>query len=954
MPQPVQPPVVPAIIQTVKLSQTTSDLDKLSQRITVSAPYQTQQNQALLKPYPTGELKVEALPILGTDKSAASLGLPISRAVGQTLLRITNSQDNWQLGQGKQWQQSLLTPAIKQPLHPDLTSLLKSPTPEARSNLEPEFYTRVSPRFSSSVTSETGVADSGYDSAPLAPQRAIPRWGEQNLPSPPERGIARSGDLGGFPKTTRSPIHTSIQQRQPNSQPQIKPELTPEPGNQERFFAVNSYPKGCSTLETLPRPDDPLSISPNCPLPIARSKRIIAQERGGETREFELIIPEQSNSPSLEETAPASDQDLSQAQSRSQLDSEVTAPTSTFDTNEPDILELTSDRQEYDDTRQVITAVGNVTLRFQDALLEADRLQVNLPNKIVVADGNVALTRGNQVLEGERFEYYFVQDTGVVLKARGEFVRANSDSGATPPTQPVSRRIINSQPLAGISNPGAFAIEFGARIIPNSETGATTTAIESPDIEGTINRFRYEADRVEFDGLEGVATNVRITNDPFSPPELEWRTKNARFRRISPEVDEVIAKNPRLVFDQGFSLPTFRERFVIDRRERQPNLLDFGYDDDDRGGVFIQRGFKVVDSPSVRFSLTPQFYIQKAILGDNDEDENNDAEGGGVIDPANFGLLVDLDGSLGPRTTLIGSAELTSLDPDDLENETRGSLRLRQTIGTTYPHRLTLESSYRDRLFNGSLGFQTVQSSIGGVLESPTIPIGQTGLTIRYQAGVQRINANTDRADLLPLPPRDNNRISLTRYQGSATLNWTQPLWQGDILPATAEEGMRYTPAPILPNVQLNSSITGVASAYSNGDSQEFLRGSIGLTGQFGHFSKPFLDYTGFNIGYSQVALGNTSPFLFDRVADNRILNAGITQQLYGPFRVGFQTYLNLDTNEEISTDFFLEYSRRSYNILLRYNPVQQRGLVGLRINDFNWTGATEPFDTFSNSWEDD
>ncbi|NEO06675.1 DUF3769 domain-containing protein [Moorena sp. SIO3I8] len=945
MPQPVQPPVVPAIIQTVKPSQTTSHLDELSQTITVSAQYQKQQNQVLLKPYPTGELKIEAFPILATDKSAASLGPPISPAVGQTLPRITNSQDNWQLGQGQQWQQALLKLGIKQPLNPDLTSLLKSPTPEAPSTLEPEFSTRVSPRFSSSVTSETPVADSGYDSAPLAPQRAIPRWGEQNLQSP----------LPPSPPNFGGNYRTSIEQRQPDRQADSQPEIKPEPGNQEIFFAVKSYPKPCSTLETLPNPDESLSINSNCPLPIARSKRIIAQERGGETREFELIIPEQSNPASLDETAPPSDQDLSQPQSGSELDSEVTAPTITFDTNEQlDILELTSDRQEYDQTRQVITAVGNVTLRFQDALLEADRLQVNLPTRIVVADGNVALTRGNQVLEGERFEYYFVQDTGVVFKARGEFVRASSDSGPPPPTQPVSRRIINSQPLTGISNPGAFAIEFGARVIPNAETGTSTTTIESPEIEGTINRFRYEADRVEFDGLEGVATNVRITNDPFSPPELEWRTRNARFRRISPEVDEVVAKNPRLVFDQGFSLPTFRERFVIDRRERQPSLLDFGYDDDDRGGVFIQRGFKIVETPSVRFSLTPQFFLQKAILGDNDEDENNDAEGGGVIDPANFGLLVDLDATLGPRTTLVGSAALTSLDPEDLENETRGSLRLRQTIGNTYPHRLTLEASYRDRLFNGSLGFQTVQSSIGGIFESPTIPLGKTGLTIRYQAGVQRINANTDRVDLLPLPPRDNNRINLTRYQGSATLTWTQPLWQGKILPATAEEGMRYTPAPLLPNIQLNSSITGVASAYSNGDSQEFLRGNIGLTGQFGHFSKPFLDYTGFNISYSQVALGNTSPFLFDRVADTRILNAGITQQLYGPFRVGFQTSLNLDTNQEISTDFFLEYSRRSYNILLRYNPVQQRGLVGLRINDFNWTGATEPFDTFSNSWEDD
>ncbi|NEQ56266.1 MULTISPECIES: hypothetical protein [unclassified Moorena] len=54
-----------------------------------------------------------------------------------------------------------------------------------------------------------GVADSGYDSAPLAPQF----WGEQNSESPP-----KLGDLGGLTKTRRSPIHTSIQQRPAISQ----------------------------------------------------------------------------------------------------------------------------------------------------------------------------------------------------------------------------------------------------------------------------------------------------------------------------------------------------------------------------------------------------------------------------------------------------------------------------------------------------------------------------------------------------------------------------------------------------------------------------------------------------------------------------------------------------------------------------------------------------------------
>jgi hypothetical protein len=156
---------------------------------------------------------------------------------------------------------------------------------------------------------------------------------------------------------------------------------------------------------------------------------------------------------------------------------------------------------------------------------------------------------------------------------------------------------------------------------------------------------------------------------------------------------------------------------------------------------------------------------------------------------------------------------------------------------------------------------------------------------------------------------------------------------------------LRYTPTPVRPNLRLNTDLTGVASVYSSGDSQESLSGSVRLVGQLGHFSRPYLDYTGFNIGYTQVLRGELSPFLFDRVADTRILSGGITQQIYGPFRVGFQTSLNLNTGREISTDYFVEYSRRTYNILLRYNPVLQVGSLSLRISDFNWRGNPGLFD---------
>jgi hypothetical protein len=256
---------------------------------------------------------------------------------------------------------------------------------------------------------------------------------------------------------------------------------------------------------------------------------------------------------------------------------------------------------------------------------------------------------------------------------------------------------------------------------------------------------------------------------------------------------------------------------------------------------------------------------------------------------------------------------------------------------------LNLEYSYRDRLYNGTLGFQTVQSSLGAVVTSPRIPLGTTGFNLRYQGGAQYINANSDREDLLEIP-RENNRISLGRVQGSATVDGGVTLWQGKPLPPTPTEGLRYTPNPIVPYVQAFGDVTGTSTFYTSGDNQSTLIATVGLRGQFGHFSRPAFDYTAFNVSYSQGIFSGASPFLFDRAVDNRVLNAGISQQIYGPFSLGFQTSINLDTGERSSTDYIVEYNRRTYGITLRYNPVLELGGISFRISDFNWSGGTDPF----------
>ncbi len=633
--------------------------------------------------------------------------------------------------------------------------------------------------------------------------------------------------------------------------------------------------------------------------------RLLTKERGGKVREFPI-----ATSPSAKPKTPVQ--------------------TTPFGAG--GVIELTADRQQYDASRQVITAEGHVVMRFAGAVLDADRLDVNLVNRIAVAQGNVTLTRGQQLLRGSRFEYNFVQDRGTIANASGEFYEptATTDLSPTLPndvtkwsSQPLSDRLMANEPVEQITSPGSFGLVVGS----------TRNVDNQPPWKrgGTFNRLRWQADRVDFDTQSLQATDVRITNDPFSPPELELRTRSAQFQRITPLVSEVTATNPHLVLDQSFNVPLLRNRITIDRNPRSPGLITFGFDNTDRGGLFVERSFDIIATPKVNFSLTPQYFLQEAI------------QQGKYLSLDTLGLRGNLNATLSPRTTLQGFASMTSLDMSQFEDKARARLFLNQIVGTTIPLTLSLEYSYRDRLYNGSLGYQTVQSSFGALLTSPVFPLGKTGLYLSYQGSAQLINADTDRPDLLE-PERTNNRVNLNRYQGSASLSRSFLLWQDKGLPPTAEEGLRYTGVPVVPFLQLNAGVTGVITGYSSGDTQNSISGSIGLQGQIGHFSRPYLDYTGFNVSYSETVPSGSSPFLFDRLVDNKVLSAGINQQIYGPFRLGLQTAINLDNNKQISTDYLLEYSRRTYDIVLRYNPVVQIGSISFRLNGFNWMGNPEPF----------
>lgn len=669
--------------------------------------------------------------------------------------------------------------------------------------------------------------------------------------------------------------------------------------------------------------------------------RLIAQERNGNTKEF-IINADDSNAPQPIDQNPASPKELEPTSTSP--DKPVETPSG--------VLELVADKQEYNTNNQVITATGRVIMRFSNGILLADRLQINLPDRFAVAEGNVSLQRGEQTLRGEKFDYYFVQDKGVIYNANGELYQPttgrdlsptlpNDPGGNVIPSQTLNERLTTNQPLQRITTGDGYRFSAGTSLDLNrfGSAGSPNTS------GGQINRLRFQAQKIDFDSEGWNASKVRITNDPFSPPELEIQAETANYYNVAPLVDEVRLSESRVVLDQENTMPLFQDRLVLDRRNRQPGILSFGYDGQDRGGLYVQSSFNILDTKSVRFDIKPQYLLQKALFPEAFPTANLSDSQVCVICPASFGLITDFDANFNERIRLINTLNFSNLDLDQIDTSLRAKVALQNKIGDlSSPHDLRFEYNYRERLFNGSLGFQTVNSSLGAILVSPVIPLGDPSFSISYQASIQDIQSETDQEQLLA-PIRDNNLVTLMRYQGAVSLNKYYFLWIGQPLEPTPDQGLRYTATPVLPYLQLTTGLTGVTSFYSDGSSQPSLTGSIGLLGQFGHFSEPYLDYTGFNISYLQAIRGDVSPFLFDRFVDTQVLTWGLTQQVYGPFRIGVQSAYSIDTNKQISTELFIEYSRRTYNFMVRYNPQLQIGSINLRISDFNWSGNPGTFE---------
>jgi hypothetical protein len=554
-----------------------------------------------------------------------------------------------------------------------------------------------------------------------------------------------------------------------------------------------------------------------------------------------------------------------------------------------ELLKVNSDRQEYDLNTQVFVAEGNVLINYKKSSLKADRVQLNIATQEVIAEGNVFFRRGNQQVTGTKLTYNYADIKGELLNATGAV-----DLGT----------LVSSEVSRSPS-------ELATSSVTISATGTGDSA------EGQVRRFGFIAERLIIDGDNWTAEKLRVTNDPSSPPELEITTDRATLTPISPTQNRLDLESPRVVFDQGFSLPLPLNSITLDRFQRfAPALV--GFDRRDRDGVFYQQSFDVITQPNLSLQISPQILIQRAFSSQS-----------GFSGFDILGVVATLNSAFDNGQRLSARASLAGLDFTRIES----LLRFNATydVPVWQNHTLSTQYAFRDRVFNGSLGFQDVNNIFGTTLFSPTYILGDSQISLNYQLATQLIGALRD--DIQP-----SAVSSLIRLQSAAVLSRTFPLLRGEPAPATREQGLRFSPKAIVPKLDAFVSVQGVNSFYSNGANQAALYGTFGLAAEVGSFAKDFFDYTSIVVSYTQAFTSGKSPFLFDRIADTRALTAGFMQQIYGPLRLGIQQSWSLDSGNLFDSVYTLEYARRTYSVMLRYNPNQGLGELMLRISDFNWT----------------
>ena len=623
------------------------------------------------------------------------------------------------------------------------------------------------------------------------------------------------------------------------------------------------------------------------------------------------------------------------------------------DEKDTNFLEISSDTQLRSD--DLFIAEGNVLAINNNLILFANKLEYNLKSKILTIDGEIYFQSDNQFLIASKIRYDLSEKKGFILNAYGSL---NFDSIGDIKIKDGIKTKINENTIKDTSIKNLYLNKSSSigfediNFLKENKTIFKKISTQKLKIDlNEMQKWRFQTNKISINGDIWRSNNLFLTNDPFNEPQVI--INNKEFESINDNGQIIIkSKWSSVRLDDAITIPVGPRRVKIgDENER--GSWGFGYDQTQKDGFFITRNFIPIKlNSTTTINLKKEFYIQRSLLN---KTKSFSEKGKSILDSKveqdtifsdYFGLQAEI------YSKLYGFDFESNLSSNSLDlNKLDKSLRLKSELSKVlYKEdnedaqkriKLTFFESYRDKVWNGSLGERDILNAFGGFLEKEDKWIdNKVSKSSVIAAGYGYYDASK-RTDSTKSINRKRLNIFLER-------NHRYPIWDPKRASSINKE-YKYTPSIIPYGLNLYTYSKFDFYRYDDGNFQNLLTFKAGPELTLGEFKNNFLDYTKISIYPKTTISSGYSPFGFDQAVDNHGIELSLKQQLIGALAVEYKSEYNLDVNSDkfhdfINTKYELSWNRRAFNLSAYYNLENKTGGFSFKIHSFNFDGYGNKF----------
>ena len=579
----------------------------------------------------------------------------------------------------------------------------------------------------------------------------------------------------------------------------------------------------------------------------------------------------------------------------------------------------------------VLEAKGNVVVKYNDSILNADYLSYNFAEKYVKVKGNITFRKNDQFFKANTINYDFKNKRGNLFDIYGNINFKNLDKILIKnKNTSITKNQKNNE--ITIQSVNSFGFE---REQNNKESIAFKNFLSDVN---NINKWRFQTKEIELSEDQLFSKKIYLSNDPLDPVQLKIISLDFKIKKEEDKLNFYTKWNT-LVLEDKFKLPLGRKS--IKESDPVTSRWGIGYDKKEKDGFFIKRNYRSKDiSDNIKLKFSNYFLIQRAILNKTYSFPIKNSALGTKNSETSinlydlFGTDANLTGNLSNWDLKLAS-EINSLRFDRFYNNLKFKGELSKEIDFLKIEDVNfgIYGSFRNKVWNINSGEFEVYSSYGvkavkekSFIEKNISKYYAAGISMGQYRAISKPISNLTELWRASLYARKQNKYPIIRFRKNKE-NYNN---------------YKFKPENLSPGIDLISDLRLYSSIYSDDSIQNVLFYRLGPEMKFGEYNKNFLDFTKVSLIAEQVFRNGESPFYFDHWSKySTRLFLDFEQQIIGGLSAGLKTYYYINSSDNLKNDFLntvykISWNRRAYNIQLYYQDYNKVGGIKFTLFGLN------------------